>query len=224
MAFLSLEGMYNYDSTLFQGFNVPKQIDKSTAITTICHRCREFELLYPDMEFLKNRITWWSKKNQRSWEKLAETLDLEYNPIENYDRKEEWSESVTHDNEIDEKHTRHSSSNNTRTDNTNRLENGNSTHQNTAFNSGLMDSEKDYGSTTVRDTGTQKFSDTTSATNTDNTLDAGKQSSAHEGRTHGNIGVTTTQQMIEEERRIAMFNLYDIIADSFVDEFCLMVY
>lgn len=224
MAFLSLEGMYNYDSTLFTGLTVPKQIDKTIAITTICARSREFELLYPDLSFMKNRIKWWSQKNLKNWQKLADTLDLEYNPIENYDRKEEWSESLTHDNSVDESHTRHSSSNNKRTDNTNRTENGSSTHQNTAFNDGLKDSEKDYGSTTIRDTGTQTFTDTTSATNTDSTTDAGTQSQNHEGRMHGNIGVTTTQQMIEEERRVALFNLYDVIADSFVSEFCLMIY
>lgn len=224
MAFLSLEGLYNYDSTLFAGFTVPKQIDKNVAITTICTKSRELELLYPDLSFMKNRITWWSKKNQKSWEKLASTLVLKYDPIENYDRKEEWSENTTHDNSVDKNNTIESNSNNTRTDNTNRIENGSSTHQNTAFNSGLKDSDKDYGSNTVRNTGTEKYTDNTSVTNTDNTLDVGTQSHSYEGRTHGNIGVTTTQQMIDEERRVAMFNLYDVIADSFVEEFCLMIY
>lgn len=43
-------------------------------------------------------------------------------------------------------------------------------------------------------------------------------------RETGNIGVTTTQQMIREERDISEFNMYDYIADSFIDRFCLMVY
>lgn len=40
----------------------------------------------------------------------------------------------------------------------------------------------------------------------------------------GNIGVTTTQQMIKEEREIAEFNLYDYIAEDFKNRFCLLVY
>ena len=40
----------------------------------------------------------------------------------------------------------------------------------------------------------------------------------------GNIGVTTTQQMIREEREIAMLNIYDIIADSFIKYFCIALY
>lgn len=41
---------------------------------------------------------------------------------------------------------------------------------------------------------------------------------------HGNIGVTTTQQMIREEREIADFSLYQVIIDDFKMRFCIMVY
>lgn len=45
-----------------------------------------------------------------------------------------------------------------------------------------------------------------------------------EHRAYGNIGVTTTQQMIEQERKIAEFNLYQYISESFKSHFCVMVY
>lgn len=45
-----------------------------------------------------------------------------------------------------------------------------------------------------------------------------------EGRAYGNIGTTTTQQMIEEERRVAQFNIIDFIVDSFKQRFCLLIY
>lgn len=41
---------------------------------------------------------------------------------------------------------------------------------------------------------------------------------------HGNIGVTTTQQMIREEREIADYSLYQLIIDDFKTRFCIMVY
>lgn len=40
----------------------------------------------------------------------------------------------------------------------------------------------------------------------------------------GNIGVTTTQRMIAEEREIAAFSTYAYITDSFKKRFCLMIY
>lgn len=46
----------------------------------------------------------------------------------------------------------------------------------------------------------------------------------HELHAHGNIGVTTTQEMIQQERRIDRFNMYDIIIENFKMRFCILVY
>lgn len=40
----------------------------------------------------------------------------------------------------------------------------------------------------------------------------------------GNIGTMTTQMMIEQERGIADFSIYKVIADEFKKEFCIMIY
>lgn len=46
----------------------------------------------------------------------------------------------------------------------------------------------------------------------------------HEGNIYGNIGVTTSQQMLEAEYEVARFNIYEQIADLFIKEFCICVY
>lgn len=47
----------------------------------------------------------------------------------------------------------------------------------------------------------------------------------HEGRVHGNIGVTTSQQMLESEMVLRLkWNLYDQITDLFLTEFVLPIY
>ncbi len=46
----------------------------------------------------------------------------------------------------------------------------------------------------------------------------------HEMHAHGNIGVTTTQKMIKEQRSIELFNVYDIIIEDFKMRFCILVY
>lgn len=53
------------------------------------------------------------------------------------------------------------------------------------------------------------------------------QSSENETLTHkegGNIGTTSTQDLIGQERDAALFNLYDFIAEDFKAEFCLALY
>ena len=93
MSLLTVEGLYNYDNTLFDGFNVPEGLVKEIAIDAILMRTRELEILYPDFSYMKNRITVWSNKYQINWKKLYDTTVLEYNPIENYDRMEDWTDT-----------------------------------------------------------------------------------------------------------------------------------
>lgn len=52
----------------------------------------------------------------------------------------------------------------------------------------------------------------------------GKEAITRERREQGNIGVTTTQQMIREERDISEFNTIEYIIDDFQNEFCVMIY
>ena len=47
---------------------------------------------------------------------------------------------------------------------------------------------------------------------------------SHELHAHGNIGVTTTQKLIREQRDIELFNLYDIIIEDFKMRFCILIY
>ena len=47
---------------------------------------------------------------------------------------------------------------------------------------------------------------------------------SHELHAHGNIGVTTTQKLIREQRNIELFNMYDIIIEDFKMRFCILIY
>ena len=44
LSLLTVEGLYNYDNTLFDGFNVPYGLVKQIAIDVILMRTRELEL------------------------------------------------------------------------------------------------------------------------------------------------------------------------------------
>lgn len=49
-------------------------------------------------------------------------------------------------------------------------------------------------------------------------------SSERELTRKGNIGVTTTQQMLEQERQIALFNIYSVIATDIISVIALRIY
>ena len=69
---------------------------------------------------------------------------------------------------------------------------------------------------TIVDGGTNSNNKTDTASGTDTT--------SINSRTHGNIGVTTSQQMLQSELDIAKWNIYEQITDLFISEFCIMVY
>lgn len=224
MSLLTVEGLYNYDNTLFDGFNVPEGLVKQIAIDAILMRTRELEILYPDFNYMKTRITIWSNKYQINWKKLYDTTVLEYNPIENYDRMEDWTDTDDETSTSARDNTRNTT-NTVKSTSTNEVMNSvNVTDQNTAFNAGLADHSKQITDGDTTETGT--ITNTETGKDTENESVNGGKTGKHTktGRAHGNIGVTTSQQMIQSERDLVVFNLYDVIAESFIENFCLMVY
>lgn len=224
MSLLTVEGLYSYDNTLFDGFNVPKGLVKQIAIDAILMRTRELEILYPDFTYMKNHIAIWSNKYQINWKKLYDTTVLEYNPIENYDRVENWADTDDETSTSARDNTRNTT-NSVKSTSTNKIMNSvNVTDQNTAFNAGLADHAKQITDGDTTENGT--ITNTETGKNTENENVNGGRTGKHTrtGRAHGNIGVTTSQQMIQSERDLVVFNLYDVIAESFIENFCLMIY
>lgn len=224
MSLLTVEGLYNYDNTLFDGFNVPEGLVKQIAIDAILMRTRELEILYPDFNFMKNRITIWSNKYQINWKKLYDTTVLEYNPIENYDRMEDWTDTDDETSTSARDNTRNTT-NTVKSTSTNEVMNSvNVTDQNTAFNAGLSDHAKQITDGDTTENGSITNTETGKDTENENVNGGRTGKHTRVGREHGNIGVTTSQQMIQSERDLVVFNLYDVIAESFIENFCLMVY
>ena len=65
-----------------------------------------------------------------------------------------------------------------------------------------------------------------SKTNKSDTTSSSTEQTAntHKLRAYGNIGVTTTQAMITEERKVSEFNIIDYMIQDFRKRFCILVY
>lgn len=220
---MSVLGLYQWDNTLFSLLTLPEGLDRDTLVDFILAECSDLEILYPNPEVLKGLIGVWSATEQYTWGKLYATLQLEYNPIDNYDRTETRTLASQAAGNSTDGGTDTVTSADTGSDSTT----GSSTNLNqvkafdTAANT-FTDREKDTvnnsGSTTYGKTNTN----TTRYGHTNN--NAYSKNDTENIRAYGNIGVTTTQQMIEQERDIAKFNIYQVILDEFKQRFCLLVY
>jgi len=202
MALLTVMGLYEYDNTIFENLYLPTGVDREKMIDTIILESAELECIYPAPGFLKKAISLWSATRAMSWDRFYHATLLEYNPIENYDRQE--SETTTGNREHSGKDTSVLSGQSS----TNEL------NKTAGFDSANM---VDRESTTA--SGTESNS---------NELTHGEKISDEGSRTlrvHGNIGVTTSQAMLESELDISKkINIYDYIAEEFKNRFCIMIY
>lgn len=194
---LTLIGLYNYDPHLFDKLEMPDNIDVTLVRDNILFRSGDFEVLYASPDYIRNMIGVWSKKWALTFEKWAEAINAEYDPISNYDRKEEWTTDTSGTNSAVS--TGSSSSDSTANDNV------------SAYNSNTLVPDKSS------DVGTDASS---SSVNTG----AHADKEVKQGRAYGNIGVTTSQQMIQSSLELYKWNLYEHIADIFISEFCIPVY
>lgn len=204
-ASLSIYGLYTFDNTIFDNLTVPTGMDKDTLVAQILTDCSDFALIYPNFDFMKMLIGVWSTKEQKIWENLYLSENIEYNPIENYDR----NESIT------------------RVVNTNAEGTSNGTALNTSGDNGeTISGQTAYDSNTFKDTSrVQANSNNNSqSVNSESVKNNSSGSETVINHTHGNIGVTTAQQMIEGFREVSKFCTYDYIVQSFKDRFCVQVY
>lgn len=237
---LSILGLMRYDNTLFDEMVLPsppwnsnitstEAPDKDVLIAHIIRRTANLEVFYPEIAGLKKMIAVWSKVNAYKFRKLWETMLYEYNPIwnkisdyeehERYDRnlKDTFSETQNGTRANSGREDITASTNGTAT-NTDRISSYNT--------NALQDREQSSTSYNEGKTTGETHSDNDTINNkVDNTNDAtGYYERDITRKEFGNIGVTTTQQMLESERDIAAFNWYDIVCDSFIAEFCISVY
>lgn len=151
-------------------------------------------------------IALYGKSHKYEYDKLVDTLSLEYNPIENYSMTEKGTD--------------------TRTPNitqTNKGVNTNTVGVDTSITTGKTTFDK--SDSFINDTKTTNTGTNTDTQDINTTVTtAGNEKTVHEFTRSGNIGVTTSQQMIQAERELAMFSVVDLFVKAVADIILIGVY
>lgn len=213
------------NKSVFDLLTLPDGIDRNTTIDNIILECGEFETLYSDPFFMRAAIGTWSSKHYRTFEKWITALNLEYNPLENYDRQEDWTDTGNKQNTLGfTDDTTTTATGNTTTEG-NSEQNGFTEDQVSAFDANTyQESEKHIIDTDENHS--DEVNSTNTMTNSSEQSTEGNEDTenVHTGRIHGNIGVTTSQQMLQSELDISRFNIIQEITNLFMVELCIMVY
>lgn len=255
---ITLIGFNNYlasneNTNLFSKMVLPEGINKDIVCDNILLRGGEFETLISNPFVLRDAIGVWSYKWNWTFNRWLKAINTEYNPLENYNRTETWTDTEDGINEDKKKSVANSEmasnkateetnvNTSTNTGTTTDHSEGNGSVENTksAFNSSdyepydkSININETDATTTVNsagDSNTVINGNDNIKTNSSNIIDDTANGSYNKKATHnahisGNIGVTTSQQMLQSEIDVAMFNLYDRIADLFLQEFVIPIY
>ena len=87
----------NAGDDLFKGLTLPEGLAKNTLTNNILLQGGEFEVLYSDPFFLQSAISIWADREQATFERWVNALAIEYAPLENYDRHENWTDTLDSD-------------------------------------------------------------------------------------------------------------------------------
>lgn len=270
VAGITLNGMYNYfeiteaplfnDITLYSGGEEFEQvippINKDAIVFTIMEQCGELACYRQIPNRFKQAVNNFFVSYYESFRKLWIALMMDYNPIENYDRKEKWKDTYNSDEkrtdstnyrdtddieyvgtETDtlvktgsEKNTNQQTGN---TVTTNELDADNSSGWKNDTRSTIAPPTKTDDTLTFtdrQDTNTKGFNSRADNRTMEHTYLNGNDLNEHrgyderEGRAHGNIGVTTSQQMALSSLEIGKVNFYTYVADLFEKELLLQIY
>jgi len=218
---LTLIGLTDYESQyrrdLWANVTLPEGIEKNLLVNNILMNGGEFEVLYSDPDTARTFIGFWFRRNYRTFEKWINALNIEYEPLYNYDRYEEWTDEETGETSL-----LHGAKNTQTNDLTETVEVDSETEGKRSamdastyqpYDQSIVDAD-----TETKNTGT--VTNQMSGTDT-NSRDL---ASEHIGHMYGNIGVTTSQQMLQSELDIAAWNIYEHITDMFLRDFTIPVY
>ena len=193
--------MLNMNDDLFSELTLPEGLDKQTLTDNILLRGGEFEVLYANPTAMQSLIGIWSRREEATFERWVSALSIEYAPLENYDRFEHWTDEV---------------------DGTG--SSGSNGSVSTTSNDTSELTKSAYDQSTYSPYEKTINGGTVGTTSSDSTNTSMSNDSEHNGRIHGNIGVTTSQQMLEAELNLGYWNVYTKITELFLQEFTIPVY
>lgn len=200
MAVLNFFDVLAIRPNFFDDADIDTRLDKDEIKMAILERCGTLLPVYTNSEMFKTFSDSFFKQRKNIISKLIDTTEFEYNPINNYDSTEEvtrkYDETTTNQNQT----------------------NGNSS-RNTTQENNVSAYDSDVYQPKEKVVGTTNDNDSTNGSGS-GTSDIKENLTT---RKRGNIGVTTTQQMIEAERKVVLFNVYNWIAIEFEQTFFICV-
>lgn len=200
---IPLSTLINYDPTILTAFYYPMN-EKQDFLSYFQLEYGEMMPIYQEPTLLKEHIRVLGVALKPTIDAWLEALELEYNPIENYDRIEDETEDTVHGKgetisggHVDSE-PEHQEEHKVSADNTSNYY------------------EADL---TIKDAHS-----ITRTYNDEKTQESGNTKVTRKGRIHGNIGTVSSQQMLQSELDLRRFNFMEEVGRLYAEKLLIMIY
>ena len=219
---VTLNNLKQYDEHILDPVVMPEGLDSDVMRSVMMMRLGLCYPVYDEPEVFKSMLETWIASHTWNIDHLIAANNHIYDPLENYDRQEDFTDKKTGSHDSAEERDLHESSKGTASTG--------ASDSATAENSVSAYNTTGYDNDTKTTTSGSSSSNTTNGNDTDNTgtvTNSGstKEDSTHTGRIHGNIGVTTSQQMFQSEiDLVSGYNIYYTICNWIERDLFLQIY
>lgn len=209
MYFIDMVAQNDDKNYIWSNADIDSRIDKDVLTSEIYGRAFNMRVLYKSIDVFKEQSDMFFKKWKWQISQLIDTMEYDYNPIWNKDGTITENRNVERDREENVKDDSNQNSHTTA--------NGKTVHDESPFNT-------DNYHTVSRDTDDSNRND---SIDTERTIDTDENESTVEKvvrKEQGNIGLTSTQTLISEQRALMDWNIYNWIIEKYLTEMFIGVW
>ena len=94
MLSFTLWGLYQYDPSLFDNITIPDKLDKNILVNCLLAECGELFPVHQVPFQFKTDMQYWFNRHMIPFSKMTDAIQADFNPIENYDRYEDITDSM----------------------------------------------------------------------------------------------------------------------------------
>lgn len=221
-ALIPLMSLYEWDESILDGMYIAGDFDIKESFLL---RYGEMTPIYQKPELLKLAITNVAKSLKWSIDKLYAVTQLEYNPIENYDRYEDSTDKIDDETDNTQQYGTQVVAAKNKTGDITTTPDTTTERKVSAFNeSTYQPSEQETNKGSVTETHAEDSGSTTTTKQPDIQHAEYNRTAKRDSHIHGNIGVTTSQQMLMAELEVAQQNYIDTVCEMYANRLMIKIW
>lgn len=215
---LTIASLHNYSKgELWDNLELPEGVDKEIFINEVLRQASEFSVLYPDYDFMKYQIGVWSHKYLHNFERWWSAYNFEYNALYNLDV----TRSVVEHGSNQEDSSKDASASSSHQTAGNQTGDNDTTRKKAAYDASTF---QNVGFDTADTSLSSSESGSTSEMHSESMTSKSDNWVTTEETRAGNQGITMSQELLLAEYNAWRANVYVMMAELFVSEFCICIY